>query len=97
LADVGAHRAEREQPLDLGVAVVRPEVEVQPVLRRLRLGHADEDQTGEPVSGRSDLDLVVALVDHHPAECLRPPPAERDRVCRVDSRLLPFERHGARQ
>ncbi len=87
--------SQREQSLDLGVSVVRSEVEVEAILRRLRLRDPHEEEPRKPIRGGSDLELVGILAHDNPAERVSPPQSEGTRVARVDDRLLPLEAHEA--
>jgi hypothetical protein len=85
--------SQRERSLDLGVSVVRSEVEVEAILRRLRLRDRHEKEPRKPIRGGSDLELVGILAHDNPAERVSPPKPEGTRVARVDDRLLPLEAH----
>jgi hypothetical protein len=85
--------SQRQQSLDLGVPVVRPKVEVQPILDRLRLWDRDEQEPRNTVRSRSDLEFVRILVDDDPTERLSPPAPKPARVACLDDRLLPLEGH----
>ena len=93
LSDVRSRRAERKQPLDLDVSVVWPEVEVQPILDRLRLRDLDEEESRQAIRSGSNLELVGIVVDDHPAERLPPPPPEAARMPCIDDCLFPLEAH----
>ena len=94
LAQVLVHRgAVREESLHLLVAraVARSEVEVEPVLDRLSLGHLDEEQPLPPVRAEDHALLVAwqvgVLLVLRPTEHLRPPHRLGVGVARVDRRV----------
>jgi excisionase family DNA binding protein len=93
LSYVRSRGSKREQSVDLGVSVVRSEVEVQAILRRLRLRDRDEKESRKPIRGGSDLELVGVVVHDNPAECVSPPESEGTWVARIDDRLLPLKAH----
>ncbi len=93
LSDVRSRGAERKQPFDLNVSVVWPEVEVQPILDRLRLRDGDEEESRQTIRSGSNLELVGVVVEDYPAERLPPPPPEAARVPCIDDCLLPREAH----
>jgi hypothetical protein len=93
LTHIGVCRPESDKALDLGILVVGPEVEMKPILTRFDLRHRNEKKSGKPISTRSYLKLVGLVVDYNPAQRLLPPPAEPDRVFRVNVCLLPFQSH----
>ena len=93
LSDVRSRGAERKQPFDLNVSVVWPEVEVQPILDRLRLRDGEEEESRQTIRSGSNLELVGVVVDDYPAERLPPPPPEAARVPCIDDCLLPLEAH----
>lgn len=95
LPDVRSRGPQRKQPFDLNVSVVWPEVEVQPILHRLRLRDRDEEEPRQTIRSRSDLELVWVIVDNHPAQRVTPPPAEGAWVTRIHDRLLPLEAHAS--
>jgi hypothetical protein len=95
LSDVRSRGAERKQPLDLNVSVVWPEVEVQPILNRLRLREGDEEESRQTIRSGSNLELVGVVADDYPAERLLPPPPEAARIPCIDDCLLPLEAHEA--
>ena len=95
LSNVRSRGSECEQSLDLGVSVVGSEVEVQAILRRLRLRDGHEKESRKPIRGGSDLELVGVVVHDNPAERVSPPESEGTRVARIDDRLLPLEAHNA--
>ena len=80
LADIGAGSAKVEEASHLSVPVVGPEVEVQPVLERLRFRDASEQEARQPVRRGPNLELLRVVVDHHPVQGVRPPAAERDGI-----------------
>jgi hypothetical protein len=86
LPDVRSGGTQPKEPLHLGVSVVWPEVEVQPILDRLLLDTHEQEPRKTICSG-SDLELIGVVVDDNPAERLSPPVAERARVPCVDDRL----------
>jgi hypothetical protein len=73
LSYVGSYGSQREQSLDLGVSVVRPKVEVQPILERLLLWDGHEQESTKTIRSRSDLELIRISVDDNPTERLSPP------------------------
>ena len=93
LSDVGRRGAKRKQPFDLNVSVVWPEVEVQPILDRLRLGDGDEEESRQTIRSGSNLELVGVVVDDYPTERIPPPPPEAVRIACIDDCLLPLEAH----
>lgn len=93
MSDVRSRRAQPEQSLDLGVSVVRSEVEVQAILRRLRLRDRHEEESRKPIRGGSDLELLGVVVHDNPAERVSPPESEGTRVARINDRLLPLKAH----
>jgi hypothetical protein len=58
LTDVHLDRAEREQPLHLGLLVIGPKVEMQAVLLDLGFGDGNEEEAGKPIGRGPDLVLV---------------------------------------
>src|SRR5437660_3618787 len=93
LSHVRSRGPERKQPFDLNVPVLWPEVEVQPILRRLQLRNGHEEESRKTISRGSNLELVGVGVDNHPAQRVPPPTAEGAWVPRIHDRLLPFEAH----
>jgi hypothetical protein len=93
LSYIRSRGSQREQSLDLGVSVVRSKVEMQPILRRLRLRHRYKKKSRKPIGGRSDLELRWVVVHDNPAERVSPPASEGTRVARINDRLLPLEAH----
>ena len=93
LPDVRSRGAKRNQPFDLNVSVVWPEVEVQPILDRLRLRDGDEEESRQTIHSGSNLELVGVVVDDHPAERFPPPPPEAARISCTDDCLFPLEAH----
>ena len=93
LSYVRSRGSQREQSLDLGVSVVRSEVEVQAILRRLRLRDGHEKEPRNPIRGGSDLESVGVVVHDNRAERVSPPESEGTRVAPIDDRLLPLEAH----
>ncbi len=94
LPDVHPGRAEAQETLDFGLLIVGVEIDVQPVLDRLGLGHRDEHQSrvGVVVLGHGDLRLH--LEDDVVAQNLGPPPRQPVDVVRVDHDRIPTARHG---
>lgn len=90
---VRSRGSQREQSLDLGVSIVRSEVQVQAILRRLRLRDRHEKESRKPVRCGSDLELVGVVVHDNSAERVSPPQSEGTRVARIDDRLFPLEAH----
>jgi hypothetical protein len=93
LPDVDVTGSQADEAIDLVTLVLRAEIEVQAVLCPLRLGDRLEEQAGDGVGRRPDLELVGLVVHDDPAEGLSPPTAERDGVERIDDCLLPLEAH----
>src|SRR6202007_3294720 len=95
LPDVDPAGAERQQTLDLRLAVLRlgGQVEVDPVLDRLRLGHRHEAQSDRRVFVWPDYDLALPLGQDVPAEGLRPEPRQPRQVMRVDNDVMKSYRH----
>jgi Transposase IS116/IS110/IS902 family len=80
LPDVDATSTCSKESVDLGLLVVGPEVQVQPVLGLLRLRDLDKDQSGEPMRRGTDLELLCRVVQHNPAQGICPPSSERSWV-----------------
>jgi hypothetical protein len=97
LPDVDAARPEREQSLDLLVAVfgAAGQVEVQAVLDRLGIGDRHEAQADRRVLVRADDDLALTLGQDPPAERLGPEPGQRGQVVSVDHDVMESDRHAA--
>jgi hypothetical protein len=57
-----------KESLDLGVSVVWPEVEVQPILHRLLFRDGNEQEPRRTICGGSDLELIGVVIDDNPAE-----------------------------
>src|SRR6266542_6206641 len=61
---VAARRPEPDQPLDLGLAIVAPEIDVDAVLRRPWLRHLDEEQVRQGAVRGGDLgEEIVGVLD----------------------------------
>lgn len=90
LADVHACRSERDEAFDLGILVIRSEVEMQPVLVLLDLGHRLKKHPRQLIDVRADLELLRVVVDDDPVERLKPPLTKRNGISSVDDDLLPF-------
>jgi transposase len=90
LADVDPAGAQRQQTFDLRLAVFRlgGQVEVDPVLERLRLGHRHEAQSDRRVLVWPDDDLALSLGQDVPAEGLRPEPGQPRQVVGVDNDVM---------
>ena len=54
---------------------------------------ASEEDPGQPVRRRPDLELLRIVVDDDPLQHGRPPAAEHDGIGRVHDDLLPLQRH----
>lgn len=80
LANVDTLRAMSLKASDLGVLVIRPEVEMQPALALLALIEPDEVQPWHAIRLRADLELLSRGVDHNPAKRRSPPVPQRHRV-----------------
>ncbi len=93
MAYVSTRCSERKETIGFCVSVIWSEVEVNPVLRRLSLGHRDEEEAGQSIRSRSNLELVWFVVHDNPSQRLLPPAAQRARVACIDDRLLPNEAH----
>ncbi len=93
MADISAFRSKDKQALDLSVSIIRPEVEVQPILVQLRVGYSGEEETGRPLGAQSNLEFLWVLVHHDPSERVAPPTTQRLGIVRVHNRLLPFKTH----
>jgi hypothetical protein len=96
LTDVDVPGAEREGPRDRALLVVERgarEVEVHPVLLRLRLPGRDEPH-GEPgVLGGQEPGAAVPVVGHLPAQETGPEPREEQRGVRPDAQGDDLGRH----
>jgi hypothetical protein len=95
LPDVAAPRAERDDSLDLGIKFVRVQVDVQPILDGLVLGHGDEAQARIAVLVRADDYLVIGLKQDLLVENRRPEPGDGSRIARVDDELVETDGHRA--
>lgn len=93
LANVDTLRAMSLKASHLGVLVIRPEVEMQPVLNRLALSKPNEVQPWQAIRLRADLELIVRGVDHDPTKSCSPPLPEGHRIHRVNKYLFPFQAH----
>jgi hypothetical protein len=69
LSDIGIRRAEVDQASYLSLLVDRTEIEVKPVLDRLRLRHSSKQQARDLVGRRSDLEFFGIVVHNDPAQC----------------------------
>ena len=96
LADINMLCAMSDQTSNLGVLVIRPEVEMQSALSLLGLVEPDEVQPGQAIRLRADLELLVRGVDHDPPKCLGPPLPQGHRIYRVNNYLFPFQGHQPR-
>ncbi len=72
LAYVSTRRSEHKETIDFSVSIIWPEVEVNPVLHRLWLGHRDEEEAGQSIRSRSNLELVWFVVHDNPSQRLPP-------------------------
>src|SRR6266702_1997725 len=100
LADVDPPGAEVPQPRHLGGLVLRPQVQVQPVLASFVLGYPQEQQVrSDPVlraaGGRLEHDLVVPLEGAAPAERGLPEGRQSGRVRRIDAQALDANVHAS--
>jgi hypothetical protein len=93
LADIGVRRSKSNKPLDLGILVIWPEVQVKPIFARLGLWHRNEQKSRKAIFAWSYLELVGIVVDRDPAERFLPPAAKRYGIFRVNVYLLPLETH----
>ena len=93
LPDVHTGCAECDESLDLGVLIVRSEVEVKAVLDLFAFVDRLEDESREPIWVWPNLELARIVVDDDPSEGLEPPVTERHWVTGVDDDLLPHEAH----
>jgi hypothetical protein len=66
---------------------------VESVLDTLGVRNRDEQKTGKLFWCRTNLELVVRLVDDNPPKRPLPPTPQRNRVPGVNDHLLPFETH----
>jgi hypothetical protein len=94
LPDSNLGRAEFGEALNFRPLIVRPEVEVDPVLDDLVLVYRDEDEARQSISRWPNLELGRFLVHDHPVKGTLPPASEGDRVTRLHYRLFPLEAHG---
>src|SRR5215813_1229075 len=95
LPDVGPARPEREQAVDLLVAVggAAGEVKMHAVLDRLGIGHGHEaDADGRILVGPDD-DLALALGQDLPAQRLRPEPGQAGQVVSINDDVVKSEGH----
>ena len=95
LADVHTPCAMSDQASNLGVLVIRPEVEVQSALGLLALIEPDEVQPRRAIRLRADLELVSRGVDDNPTKRVGPPLPQGHWIHRVDNHLFPFQGHRA--
>ena len=93
LANVDTLRAMSLKASHLGVLVIRPEVEMQPVLNLLALIKPDEVQPWQAIRLRADLELLIRGVDHNPTKSRSPPLPQGHRIHRVNNYLFPFQGH----
>src|SRR5690349_20570755 len=82
-----------DQPLDLRVAVVRIEVDVQPVLAEFRVVDLHEHEHRVDLAGRRDDDLFLVLEGDVVVEHLGPPAPQPPRVEGVDDDGMPPAPH----
>ncbi len=102
LADVDPAGAEALEAGHLGRLVERAEVEVQPVLGRLRLGDQQEEQVRRDAvlgaaRGRFQHHLVVVSCGPSPAQRLLPEGREGAGLGGVDADALPAQAGGGRR
>jgi hypothetical protein len=98
LADLDVAGSESEEPLDLGLLVIGAEVEVEPVLHRLLLGHLEEEDVGgDAVLGaarrRLEHHLVGLILRAPPPESRLPESCKLSRPLAVDAQRLDSQ-HG---
>ena len=101
LPDRDPNRAERLQPGHLGALVVGAQVQVEPVLDRLSLGHTEEEQVrcntvASAASGRLEHHLVGILVGPPPPQGGLPEGGGAGGIHRVDGQGLDANAHSAR-
>src|SRR5689334_2322477 len=93
LAHVDVPGTHVDQPLDLGVAIVRIEVDVQPVLAELRVVDLHEHELRVGLAGRRDDNLLRVLEGDVVVEHLSPPAPQPPRVEGVDDDGMPPAPH----
>lgn len=98
MTDVDPVRAELLQPGDLRALVVGSQINVEPVLTRLRLRHAEKEQVRRntvlrTAAGWFEHDLVRGVVRTSPAKCLLPERGDSLWVAGVDAEALPAHSH----
>jgi hypothetical protein len=93
LADVHRPGAHVHQAFDLGLLVVRAQIDVQPVLHRLGLRYRGEQQARHLLGAAPDLDLVRRLVHDPVAQRLGPPAGQPGRIFGIHDDLLPVAAH----
>ena len=95
LPDVDPARPEREEAVDLLVAVrgATGQVEMHAVLDRLRIGDGHEAHADGRVYVGPDDDLVLPLGQDLPAERLGPEPGQAGQIVSVDDDVMKSDRH----
>lgn len=96
LTDVHLLRAQAFQSDDFSILIIRNEIEVQAILDRLGFRREKKEHGWPDSAWIAQFDPFIVLRCDLPTKRLRPPPAERARVLRVDGDLFPCESH-ARQ
>src|SRR5260370_18978271 len=97
LPDVDPARPQREEALDLLVAVFGGggEVEVHAVLDELFVGDGHEAHADRGVLVGPDDDLALSRGEHLPAQGPRPEPGQPGQVVTVDDDVVQGDRHAA--
>ena len=95
LTNIGSNCPEVQESLDLCCLIIRPEVQVQPILGHPRVGYGNEEQSGCDICCRPDLEFPVRILGHEPIEGSCPPESERPRTVGIDDDLFPRQDHGA--
>ncbi len=85
-----------EEASEFGLLLEGSKVEMEPVLGCLSLRHSSEQQTGQSVRRRSDLEVIRIVVYDNPTERGRPPSSQCLWIRRVNDDLLPLEWHTER-
>src|SRR5689334_11626489 len=93
LTDVGVACAQLQQPLDFGMLVVRPEVEVDAVLHNSSVVDAQEQPVRAGSGRRGQPNVTVLVHVLWPSQRLRPPVAQCGRVGRVNTDLVELQPH----
>jgi len=95
LANIGSHRSEVQESLNLCCLIIWPEVQVQPILDHPLVGYRNEEQARRDLGPGPNLELVVLLKGHAPIKCSCPPVTERPWIAGIDDDLLPRQDHFA--